>query len=417
MAADDSADRPIGFPKPPSLAHIVGELERPKKLTGRRLRESYSDKKRDGDKCIPKMSLCQVRNMNLLLACIVAFGLSRDIRARGAVVSTVETLIGRTAALPCVATQHPVGDTPNLLLFYKESSSIPFFSYDSRKGHFWREGTTKTRDASYEGRVFLNLTLPGKVHLNLEQVSLQDAGDFTCRVDFVSSPTLISIVKLKVFANPTLGPIVRVGTGPGGTIVSGTEVGPYYEGERVNLSCTVIGGIPPPLVSWWQDTKLLDNSTYVVSTIGPPKTVSDLSVGPLTRELVSQPFTCRSENNPLSSPIDRNVHIRMHMAPQKVILPVSATLRAGFEERLECRAEGAFPEANILWYLDGKPLDFISKGLTRVLKLQRPKGTNEFERDLNHSLAITSQERYHISHHNPFLKISEEKPSEELCEI
>ncbi|XP_064098193.1 cell adhesion molecule 3-like, partial [Macrobrachium nipponense] len=54
------------------------------------------------------------------------------------------------------------------------------------------------------------------------------------------------------------------------------------------------------------------------------------------------------------------------MAPQKVTLPDSATVRAGLEERLECRAEGAYPEANITWYLDGRPLDFTSKETRQI---------------------------------------------------
>ncbi|XP_047497728.1 uncharacterized protein LOC125044813 [Penaeus chinensis] len=44
------------------------------------------------------------------------------------VVSVVETLIERTVALPCLATHHPHGDTPMLLLFYRHPSNIPFFS-------------------------------------------------------------------------------------------------------------------------------------------------------------------------------------------------------------------------------------------------------------------------------------------------
>lgn len=39
----------------------------------------------------------------------------------------------------------------------------------------------------------------------------------------------------------------------------------------------------------------------------------------------------------------------------------AATLRAGLEERLECRAKGAYPEANITWTLDGKKLNFTAK--------------------------------------------------------
>ncbi|XP_064098668.1 uncharacterized protein LOC135209827 [Macrobrachium nipponense] len=201
-----------------------------------------------------KMSPCQGngRNMNVFWACAVALALGTDLIANGeiplgiTVVSTVETLVEKTVALPCIAIQHPVGDMPNLLLFYRQPSNIPFFSYDARSGDFWREGSSKIRDAQYEGRVYLNLTHPRNVHLNLEQVSIQDAGDFTCRVDFVSSPSLTSIVKLKVFANPTAGPTVRVGAGPRGTVASGTDVGTLHEGEMLNLSCTVLEGVGQP---------------------------------------------------------------------------------------------------------------------------------------------------------------------------
>ncbi|CAL4138633.1 unnamed protein product, partial [Meganyctiphanes norvegica] len=116
-----------------------------------------------------------------------------------AVTSIEETLVDRTVGLPCLATEHPHHDTPVLLLFYRHQSNIPFFSYDARNGDFWRGGTSKTRDARYEGRVHLNLMQPRRVMLNMEHISLTDAGDFTCRVDFLGSPSLTSIVKLVVY--------------------------------------------------------------------------------------------------------------------------------------------------------------------------------------------------------------------------
>ncbi|KAK8730335.1 hypothetical protein OTU49_008228, partial [Cherax quadricarinatus] len=146
----------------------------------------------------------------------------------------------RTVALPCKATLHPHGDTPNLLLFYTHASNIPFFSYDARNGDFWRAGNSKIRDAAYDGRVSLNLTQPQRVHLNLQRVTLNDEGDFTCRVDFLSSPSLTSLVKLKVYANPSIGPTVKM-LGRGlheASVILRSEVGPFHEGEMLNLSCT-----------------------------------------------------------------------------------------------------------------------------------------------------------------------------------
>nr|XP_053647238.1 uncharacterized protein LOC128698835 [Cherax quadricarinatus] len=283
----------------------------------------------------------------------------------------VETLVDSTVALPCKATVHPHGDTPNLLLFYRQASNIPFFSYDARNGDFWRAGSSKIRDAGYNGRVSLNLTQPQRVRLTLQRVTLKDQGDFTCRVDFRSSPSLTSIVKLNVYANPSIGPTVKLlGSGILETsVLLRTDVGPFFEGEKLNLSCTVIGGFPLPRVTWWQDANLLDNTSYVVrSSSGerPLHTVNEVTVGPLTRELVQVPLTCRSENNPLSPPMDHTINIKLHMAPQRVVLTQEAAVRAGVTERLQCKAVGAFPEANITWTLNGKKLDYTAKETRQV---------------------------------------------------
>ena len=42
------------------------------------------------------------------------------------------------------------------------------------------------------------------------------------------------------------------------------------------------------------------------------------------------------------------------MAPQAVELPISPTVTAGTEDKLECKAVGAYPEANITWTLKGR---------------------------------------------------------------
>ncbi|XP_047497730.1 synaptogenesis protein syg-2-like [Penaeus chinensis] len=173
--------------------------------------------------------------------------------------------------------------------------------------------------------------------------------------------------RLAVPSNPSVGPTVRVGTGTRGLpLTPRAEVGPFHEGQMLNLSCTVTGGYPTPTVTWWQDIKLLDNSSYLISSRGPTQVVNDVSVGPLTRELVRVPFTCRAENNPLSSPMDRTIHVKIHMAPQSVVLKEIASIRAGFEERLECRARGAYPEANITWTLNGQRLNFTTKETRQV---------------------------------------------------
>ena len=74
-----------------------------------------------------------------------------------------------------------------------------FYSYDARSGEFWREGSSKIRESRYEGRVSLNLTQPRKVRLIIRRISFEDEGKFTCRVDFLGSPSLTSVVHLKIY--------------------------------------------------------------------------------------------------------------------------------------------------------------------------------------------------------------------------
>ena len=67
-------------------------------------------------------------------------------------------------------------------------------------------------------------------------------------------------------------------------------------------------GFPQPRVTWWQGKELVDNTSHVVpgnSTsarrdLRLHEVVNILTLGPLTADLVREPFTCRSKNNPLS---------------------------------------------------------------------------------------------------------------------
>ena len=53
------------------------------------------------------------------------------------------------------------------------------------------------------------------------------------------------------------------------------------------------------------------------------------------------------------------------MAPEAVVLPSHPTVRGNEEEYLECKAVGAFPEANVSWLLDGRPLNFTAQEVSR----------------------------------------------------
>ncbi|MPC93813.1 hypothetical protein E2C01_088955 [Portunus trituberculatus] len=85
------------------------------------------------------------------------------------------------------------------------------------------------------------------------------------------------------------------------------------EQECFGIRGKLKGRFPAPVVTWWHGQKLLDNTSHVLNdTRSPLQTINELVLGPLTRSLVAKPFTCRSKNNPLSPPLDRSVHVKIH---------------------------------------------------------------------------------------------------------
>ncbi|KAF2357922.1 Immunoglobulin-like domain [Trinorchestia longiramus] len=187
--------------------------------------------------------------------------------------------------------------------------------YDARSGQFWRGGSSRTRDRRYEGRVALNVTSPHRVALSLHRVTRNDTGKFTCRVDFLGSPSLNSAITLKVYENPIHGPNITLWQHGVGRSTEDIIQGPFHEGDIVNLTCTVVGGFPQPVVTWWQGNTLVDNISHVEpgsQAVEGRRVVNLLTLGPLTRALVSEPFICRSENNPLSKPRYDTVHLKIY---------------------------------------------------------------------------------------------------------
>ncbi|XP_042215655.1 uncharacterized protein LOC121861797 [Homarus americanus] len=280
------------------------------------------------------------------------------------------TLAGLTAKLPC---ELPVpADKPTLILWYKDAATKPFYSYDARDR---TRGKHKVHDNSRLGwrSRFTLETIPHNYRtrmgfLEVENVSLADAGNYTCRVDFMTSQTLMSLLQLTVHEGIRSLEIFDAYE----TMIS-QVAGPYKISSRVVLSCRAYGGYPPPVVKWlsgeevvgrsWTQPQEDLNTIPYTGTERHHQTMSVVSatlvMQELTREDNGRQLKCVAANTNLTQDRSRLVTIEMYLPPVEVVVEgVEGPLRAGVEATLVCRASGSRPPATLTWQIDG------SNGLT-----------------------------------------------------
>ena len=160
--------------------------------------------------------------------------------------------------LPCNLTSPLKDDQVRLVLWFKNDSAKPIYTYDTRGTHstpaspisciylvrsnwmrFWISGKSYisarhwSDDAVLEGRAFFRGdNNPGR--LVLDNINQLDQGLYKCRVDFATAPTRISSVLLDVIVPPEKPRIfddhhkeVRL------------KLGPYNLGDTVTITCEV----------------------------------------------------------------------------------------------------------------------------------------------------------------------------------
>ncbi|XP_042881699.1 uncharacterized protein LOC122259178 isoform X2 [Penaeus japonicus] len=269
------------------------------------------------------------------------------------------TLAGLTASLPCELPL-PV-DRPTLILWYKDQATKPFYSYDARET---AAGHHKVHDKSELGtRSHFRLeTFPHNFKtrlgfLDVKKVTLADSGNYTCRVDFMTSQTMMSLLQLTVHEEiRDLEVFDAYGT------MIGKVVGPYKLLSRVMLSCRAYGGHPPPVVRWMDGDRVLETSSaqhysaQSPSERGEAVRVVDvtLHLPGLQRDDNGRDIKCVASNTNLTQEKVRVVTIDMYLPPLEVTVDgLDAPLRAGIEAILMCRSVGSLPTATLSWRLHG----------------------------------------------------------------
>jgi neural cell adhesion molecule len=125
-----------------------------------------------------------------------------------------------------------------LVIWYKEGKTTPIYSYDARDSKAADSGSHHGSEVKY----FFNTSSLNPAIFNIANLTIEDEGNYRCRVDFVRSPTKNTRAHLSVIIPPLHLQILN----EVGKHIPHYILGPYNEGSSVNLTCVSSGGRPFP---------------------------------------------------------------------------------------------------------------------------------------------------------------------------
>ncbi|KAF2364797.1 CD80-like immunoglobulin C2-set [Trinorchestia longiramus] len=323
---------------------------------------------------------CCSRKAQFLLSILLMFTFSAV--ADGTQV--VQGVAGGTAELPCQLAPPDPHDRAVLALWYKQGRRLPVYSYDARG----ESGTHQPNNEVLGGRgTFLTIGAPAR--LVLSPVTSADQGIYTCRVDYITSPTHNTMVNLSVIEPPER---LDVYTGQN-ELVAGDMVGPVSEGAPLHIYCLVKGGRPQPSVSWWSDGAKLTTKSQVLRS-GDIR--SDLEIPEISRSYESKSFSCEAHNNKQTPPLNKKLGIVMNLRPlsAKIKLPPGLMV-AGNRYTFTCECHGSKPSSVITWQLDSRDID-PTRSRTHSPSEDVTTGTLSLLLD-----AVDNKKVLHCQAHNP----------------
>ncbi|KPJ18060.1 Nephrin [Papilio machaon] len=259
-----------------------------------------------------------------------------------------EALENGESTLSCDSSPDTAEDEIMLLVWYKDNESI--YSYDARVGTEWCN-----IGFNASGRVIANMS-SNPTTLTITALRDDDQALYHCRVEFLLSPTRNTGVNLTVIVLPSEPFFLDE---LGNTVTNKTR--PYYEGDTLVLTCLVIGGRPPPKITWYSGDILVDAS-YSVSDI-PNVRQNELYL-PLTRDNADT-LSCRATNTHLVKPLKANLLIELYLPANNVTVEwiqetTNGNIRSGDTVIVQCIAYGSYPIPDITWFLNHKSLSHHS---------------------------------------------------------
>lgn len=280
---------------------------------------------------------------------------------------SIQGVSGQRATLPCNIQPREPNDAVSMVLWFKEDSGEPLYSYDARNRQF---GKAKLWSASHfwGDRATFKASQPAQ--LTIRDLRETDQGVYRCRVDFRNSPTRNLKVNFTVIVPPAKPIIYDAKRRDMSKLLEA-----YPEGADLFLVCEVHGGKPRPRVTWLLESQTIDAPSEVRESQGPGGeanvvTISNVTLKGLTRSHYHAKLLCKANNTHLAPPPTTAVVIELHMKPLKVeITGRDKILSAGKKYETRCQSTGSKPPAVLTWWK-------ASKQLKRTIRNFQEDGTS-----------------------------------------
>ncbi|KAL3220434.1 hypothetical protein MRX96_050378 [Rhipicephalus microplus] len=137
-----------------------------------------------------------------------------------------------------------------------------------------------------------------------------------------------------------------------GVEMQGT-VGPFNDGDPLDLFCTAHGR-PPPLLSWWQDARMLKNNESA-STAEGEASGSVLHIDFLQRSQLMARIICKARSG--EDEEEASIILDMNLRPLRVAIATPGTvLVAERAAHIRCDSWGSRPAANLSWWMGSRSM-------------------------------------------------------------
>ncbi|KAG5327446.1 NCAM2 protein, partial [Pseudoatta argentina] len=279
--------------------------------------------------------------MSLLARFVVAEVLLGDVD-EPLPISDVSAVAGFKAKIPCDIDPPIKDETVIMVFWYKdEKDGEPIYSVDVRGRQIAQARLWSDPYVFGERAVMKTDIKPAE--LKIDPLESTDGGVYRCRVDFKNSPTKNQKINLTVIVPPKK-PVIY--TGASRSLAKILQ--PFNEGSEMSLLCEVIGGLPPPRVTWYFDDEILDD-TYTQEH--DDITINRLDVRRVTRNFLRTRLICKANNTQLMMPLTSEVILDVNLKPLVVnITNKRFHLSALRTYEIECVSSGSRPEAVITWW-------------------------------------------------------------------
>ncbi|KYQ58917.1 Protein turtle like protein A [Trachymyrmex zeteki] len=257
-------------------------------------------------------------------------------------ISDVSAVAGFKAKIPCDIDPPIKDETVIMVFWYKdEKDGEPIYSVDAR-GRQIAQARLWSDPYVFGARAVMKTDIK-PAELEIDPLEFTDGGVYRCRVDFKNSPTKNQKINLTVIVPPKK-PVIYTGTGRSLAKI----LQPFNEGSEMSLLCEVIGGLPPPRVTWYFDDEVLDD-TYTQEH--DDITINRLDIQRVTRDFLRTRLICKANNTQLMTPLTSEVILDVNLKPLVVnITNKRFHLSALRTYEIECVSSGSRPEAVITWW-------------------------------------------------------------------